>query len=223
MSALILETNGLGNVYINNTLTLLMSKIISKIQHNKTLGSQILLSFLMFFVLQSCDENITKSNNKKKTNFASQIIYNANIIQRDSGQVKVRFTAPLLEKYELIDSPYVEAKKGIYLEFFDLKKSEIPGKVWAKYAKLDEKKDFYFAKGRVKIITNDGQTFVTETINWDKRNKKMYTKDTVFVSDKDGNILVGANGMEAKDDFSEYTFYNSSGNFNTKNLPQTSK
>ena len=185
--------------------------------------SQQFFLLLMFFLMQSCEEDMTKVNKGKKTNFASQIIHNANIIQRDSGVVKVRFKAPLLESYELIDSPYVEAKKGIYLEFFDKKNPKVPGKVWAKYAKNNIKRDSYCAKGRVKIITTEGQTFVTETINWDKRNKKMYTKDTVFVSDKDGNILVGAHGMVAKDDFSEYTFFNNSGSFNSTNLPATSK
>lgn len=38
----------------------------------------------------------------------------------------------------------------------------------------------------------------------------MYTKDTVFISDKE-NVFIAANGMIAKDDFSEYTFYNNSG------------
>ncbi|KFC18450.1 hypothetical protein IO90_18255 [Chryseobacterium sp. FH1] len=185
--------------------------------------SQQFFLLLMFFLMQSCEEDITKVNHNKKTNFASQIIHNANIIQRDSGVVKVRFKAPLLESYELIDSPYVEAKKGIYLEFFDKKNPKVPGKVWANYAKNNVKRDSYFAKGRVKIITTEGQTFVTETINWDKRNGKMYTKDTVFVSDKDGNILVGAHGMVAKDDFTEYTFFNNSGSFNSTNLPTTSK
>ena len=198
-----------------------MTDYCFKIFKSKT--SQQFFLLLMFFLMQSCEEDITKVNHNKKTNFASQIIHNANIIQRDSGMVKVRFKAPLLESYELIDSPYVEAKKGIYLEFFDKKNPKVPGKVWAKYAKNNVKRDSYFAKGRVKIITTEGQTFVTETINWDKRNRKMYTKDTVFVSDKDGNILVGAHGMVAKDDFTEYTFFNNSGSFNSTNLPTTSK
>ena len=192
-----------------------------KIFNKKT--SQHLFLLLMFFLIQSCEEDITKINQNKKTNFASTVIHNGTIIQKDSGLVKVRFKAPLIEQYELIDSPYIEAKKGIYLEFFDKKNPKVPGKIWAKYAKNDIKKDFYFAKGRVKIITTEGQTFVTETINWDKKKQKMYTKDTVFVSDKDGNILVGANGMVAKDDFSEYTFFNNSGSFSTTNLPATSK
>lgn len=185
--------------------------------------SQQFFLLLMFFLIQSCEEDLTKINQNKKTNFASTVIHNGTIIQKDSGIVKVRFKAPLIEQYELIDSPYIEAKKGIYLEFFDKKNPKVPGKIWANYAKNNIKKDFYFAKGRVKIITTEGQTFVTETINWDKRKNKMYTKDTVYVSDKDGNILVGAHGMVAKDDFSEYTFFNNSGSFNSANLPATSK
>ena len=199
-----------------------MKDYYSKIFNLKT--SQRFILLLMFFLIQSCEEDVAKvTNGKKKTNFASQVIYNGNIIQKDSGQVKVNFKAPLIEKYELIDSPYIEAKKGMYLEFFDKKNPKVPGKIWAKYARNDIKKNFYFAKGRVKIITTEGQTFVTETINWDQNKHSMYTKDTVFVSDKDGNILVGAHGMVAKDDFSEYTFFNNSGSFSSANLPVTSK
>lgn len=175
-----------------------------------------LLGLAIFFVLTSCEEDLTETNKNANKNFPSRIIYNANIIKRDSGKVKVRFKAPLLEEYEFIDTPYVEVRKGLYLEFFDSKNPKVPGKLWAKYAKIIEKKQFYEAKGNVKVINNQGQTFVMQSIYWDKKNQKMYTKDTVFISDKDGNIFVAANGMTAKDDFSEYTFYNNSGDFNSK-------
>lgn len=181
------------------------------------------LGCAIFFVLISCEEDLAEVNKKKNTNFASQIIYNANIIRRDSGFVNLRFKAPLIEKYELIDSPYVEAKKGIYLEYFDKKNPKIPGKIWANYAKYNELKDFYEAKGNVKILTNQGQSFAMQSIFWNKKDKKMYTKDTVYVTDKDGSVLVGANGMIAKDDFSEYTFYNNSGSFPAKQIPAAGK
>ena len=86
--------------------------------------------------------------------------------------------------------------------------------------KFIEKKDFYEAKGNVKVVNHEGQTFVMVSIYWDKKNQKMYTKDTVFISDKEGNIFVAANGMIAKDDFSEYTFYNNSGEINPKEMPK---
>jgi hypothetical protein len=40
---------------------------------------------------------------------------------------------------------------------------------------------------------------------------------------EDGSTLVGANGMTAKDDFSEYTFFNSSGDFSSKQLSESKK
>ena len=170
----------------------------------------------IFFVLTSCEEDLAEANKNANKNFPSRVIYNADITRRDSGKVKVRFKAPLLEEYEFIDTPYAEVRKGLYLEFYDSKKPNVPGKLWANYAKIIEKKQFYEAKGNVKVINNEGQTFVMESIYWDKKNQKMYTKDTVFISDKDGNIFVAAHGMNAKDDFSEYTFYNNSGDFNAK-------
>ena len=178
-------------------------------------------SVAIFFVLQSCEEDIAETNKRNtNVNFPSRIIHNANILQKDSGFVKIKFKAPLLEEYEFIDTPYIEARKGLYLEFFDKKKPKIPGTLKAKYAKFIEKKDFYEAKGNVKVVNHEGQTFVMESIYWDKKNQKMYTKDTVFISDKEGNIFVAANGMIAKDDFSEYTFYNKSGEINPKEMPK---
>ena len=43
------------------------------------------LGLAIFFSLTSCEEDITKANQNKKKNFPSRIIYNANIIKRDSG------------------------------------------------------------------------------------------------------------------------------------------
>ena len=177
----------------------------------------------IFFAFTSCEEDLADVNAKKNTNFASRIIHNANIIRHDSGFVALRFKAPIIEQYELIDSPYVEAKKGIYLEYFDKKKPQIPGKIWANYARHNELRDFYIARGNVKILTNEGQTFAMQSIYWDRRNQKMYTQDTVYVTDKDGSMLVGANGMVAKDDFSEYNFSNNTGSFPSKTIPAAGK
>lgn len=160
---------------------------------------------------------------KKKMNFPDKIIYNADMVRRDSGFVNLRMKAPLIEQYSLIDSPYVEARKGFYLEYFDKKKPKVPGKIWADYAKYNQLKEFYVAKGHVKILTNEQQTFATNTIYWDRKNKKMFTKDTVYVTDKDGSTLVGANGLVAKDDFSEYMFYNNSGSFPSQQIPAAGK
>jgi len=170
-----------------------------------------LFSCAIFFIFTSCEEDLTKLNGNDDKNFPSQIIYNAKIIQRDSGLVKLRASAPIIEKYELIDSPYIIAKKGMRIEFFDKKKPKNPGNITAKYAKIFEYKQFYEARGDVKILTSDGQRFATQSVFWDQKRKRIYTRDTVYATMEDGSTLVHANGMTAKDDFSEYTFYKNSG------------
>nr|WP_314498076.1 LPS export ABC transporter periplasmic protein LptC [uncultured Chryseobacterium sp.] len=170
-----------------------------------------LFSCAIFFVFTSCEEDLTKQNEKQSKNFPSQIINNAKIVQRDSGFVTLKATAPIIEKYELIDSPYTIARRGMKIEFFDKKNPKKPGNITAKYAKIYEYKQFYEARGDVRILTSDGQRFATQSVFWDQRKNRIYTKDTVYTTTADGSVLVGANGMTAKDDFSEYTFYNNSG------------
>ena len=174
---------------------------------------------IFFLNLLSCEEDLAKVNKDKNKNFPSQIIYNAHIIQRDSGFIKLKATAAILEKYELIDTPFVVAKKGVKIEFYDPKKPKVPGKITAKYAKFTELKKFYEAKGNVRIVTNEGQMFAMQSVFWDQANRLVYTKDTVYVTDKDGSTLIGNHGMKAKDDFSEYTFFNNSGDFNGAKFP----
>lgn len=182
-----------------------------------------LFSCAIFFILTSCEEDLTKNKGNQSKNFPSQIINNANIVQRDSGFVILRAKAPIIEKYELIDSPYTVARRGVDIQFYDKKKPKIPGTIKAKYAKFYDYKQFYEAKGNVRITTNEGQKFAMQSIFWDQRKKRIYTKDTVFVTMEDGSTLVGANGMTAKDDFSEYTFYNNSGDFNSKRISENKK
>ena len=193
----------------------------TNIKHTKNIAA--FLCSAVFFVFTACEDKAVSSDKKQKNDFASQILYNADIIQRDSGEISLKFKAPIIEKYEYIDSPYVVAKKGFYLEYFDKKKPEIPGKIWANHAVFYEKKNFYEAKGNVKILTNEVTSFATQTIFWDRNKQQMYTQDTVYVMDNKGNTLVGANGMVAKDDFSEYTFFNNTGSFPAKEIPAVKK
>lgn len=182
--------------------------LISKISYKNI---AYLFSCAIFFVFTSCEEDLTKQNGNQSKNFPSQIINNAKIIQRDSGFVTLRATAPIIEKYELIDSQYTVARKGMKIEFFDKKNPKKPGNITAKFAKIYDYKQFFEARGNVKILTSDGQRFATQSVFWDQRKKRIYTRDTVYATMEDGSTLVHANGMTAKDDFSEYTFYNNSG------------
>ncbi|MGO4708898.1 LPS export ABC transporter periplasmic protein LptC [Chryseobacterium sp. 2TAF14] len=177
-----------------------------------------LFSCAIFFIFTSCEEDLTKLDGNNNKNFPSQIIHNAKIIQRDSGFITLKATAPIIEKYELIDSPYTIAKKGMKIEFFDKKNPKKPGNITAKFAKMYDYKKFYEARGDVKILTSDGQRFATQSVFWDQKKNRIYTRDTVYATMEDGSTLVHANGMTAKDDFSEYRFFNNSGDLDVSKV-----
>lgn len=196
-------------------------KFIRNISYKKNIAC--LFSCAIFFIMTSCEEDLTKAGGNKSKNFPSQIINNANIIQRDSGFITMKAKAPIIEKYELIDSPYTVAKRGIDIQFFDKKNPKVPGTIKANYARIFEYKSFYEAKGNVKITTNEGQKFAMQSVFWDQKKKRIYTHDTVYVTTEDGSTLIGTNGMTAKDDFSEYVFYNNSGDFSTNKLSESKR
>lgn len=189
-----------------------------KIFSKKTIiNTAFLLGCAVFFI--SCDEDIAENNAKNRLkNVPSQVIYNAKIVQRDSGIVKLRASAKLLEKFELSDSPYVVARKGIDIDFYDKKTPDKPGNIKSNFAKYNEKSRFYEARGNVLIRTNKDQLFATQSVFWNQSKKEIFTRDTVFVTDPDGNTLIGANGMTAKDDFSSYKFFNNSGTFDKRKM-----
>ena len=187
-------------------------------KHFKIKNIAYLFSCAIFFILTSCEEDLTKTNNNQKKNFPTQVIHNANIIQRDSGVITLRASAPIIEKYELMEPSYIVAKKGIKLEFYDKKKPDTPGTLSAKYARIFEEKQFYEAKGDVRIRTNENQRLAMQSVYWNQKERLVYTKDTVYVTLEDGSTLQGNHGMKAKDDFSEYTFFNGSADFNAQKL-----
>lgn len=200
--------NGLEKHNMTNTnLTIIIKNIA------------FLIGCAIFFV--SCeDDDASALPNKNMENLPSQVIKNASIIQRDSGRIKLRGTAPLIEQYELVDTPFIVARKGIHIEFFDKDKPNKPGTIDADSAWFSEKKKFYEAHGNVRINTNDGKKFVTKSLYWDSKKNELYTQDTVYITDTDGSTLISTQGMVAKDDFSEYTFNNNSGEFSTNKVQQ---
>lgn len=178
----------------------------------------ILFSTAIFFT--ACEEGGPATAQNSNKNFPSQMVMNARILQRDSGQIKLRATAPVIQKYDFVDSPYVVAPRGISIDYFDPKKSDKPGKISADYARMNQLRQLYEARGNVRVLTQDGHLFTMQRVFWDQRNGNIYTADTVYIKDKDGSSLVATGGMRAKQDFSEYTFFKTRGDISTQKIPE---
>lgn len=118
----------------------------------------------------------------------------------DSTITKIRLKAPKQYVYENKDRDFPD---GIFLTFYD-ENEKISSTLEANtgYYFMDE--DYYKAEGDVKMISlDDGNELNTELLNWDPNKQRIYTDNFVTIK-TDGEVLKGE-GLEAKEDFSEYT------------------
>ena len=87
-------------------------------------GAMLLITILV----QSCEDKISAKKGSTNKNFPSQIIYNTDIVRRDSGNINLKFRAKIIEKYEYVDSPFIwsilirkkqknQGKYGLIMQF----------------------------------------------------------------------------------------------------------
>lgn len=133
-------------------------------------------------------------------------IEKVNSLYSDSARVKLRIIADRQLEFENGDREFPE---GIFLEFFN-EEGEINNTLRANYCYYDKKEDLYKAVGDVEIIAYENkQKLNTEELFWRPRDEKVFTEKFVRV-ESEGEILMG-DGLEAKQDFSDYTVKNSRG------------
>lgn len=171
------------------------------------------LGVALFF--SQCSDSNDQKKPPLKNDFASRTIFNFEMTEKDSGEITYFLKSKLMEEYEWIDSPYVEFKKGLEV-FYYPKNTDSLGYLRADYAKKEDAKDYLFATGNVVIITDKSDTLKTNSIYWDRKTKKINTKDTVIIISKKNDSLIAKAGMDATDDFKRVYLYNNSGEFSSK-------
>lgn len=168
------------------------------------------LPFLLLGFIIACNQFEEVDFSKKKKDYPSRTLVNANVIFKDSGFIKINLKAALIEEYGMIDTPYTEFRKGVELNYYT-KSIDSPGYLRADWAKMSDMKGWYEGRGDVVVISETGDTLKTEKLFWNKQERQIFTKDTVYIITKTGDSLQANSGLEAKDDLSEYTLFNNQG------------
>ncbi len=147
---------------------------------------------------------------KQKKDFPSRTLINAEVSFKDSGFLKINLRSPLIEEYAMIDSPYTQFPKGLEMNYYN-KSLDSPGYLRANWAVMNEMKGWYEGRGDVVVISESGDTLKTQKLFWNKVKRQVFTRDTVYIISKEGDSLQANNGLEAKDDLTEYMLFNNQG------------
>ncbi|MDR2122464.1 MAG: LPS export ABC transporter periplasmic protein LptC [Flavobacteriaceae bacterium] len=167
--------------------------------------------FCFILVATSCSDVATENPAAKNTHFVSRKIYNAHMVMTDSVYTIIKLRAPLIEEYEYAPTPYTVFPKGIDMDFQEKGKT-VPGHLRADYAKVIETEGWYEAKKNVIIINSDKDTLKTNHIFWNKKERKIYSHDTVKIYRADGvTTNISVHGIEATEDFKNFKLKKNAG------------
>ena len=156
---------------------------------------------------QSKIEQLTKPNNSPL-----ESLKGLETIYSDSGLIRVKVTAPVLNKY-VNPKAITELPKGLSIDFYD-EHLNIVSKLNAKYAIHYEQERRWLAKNDVVVVNQKGEKLNTEKLLWDEGSGKLRSDEFVKITTPD-EIIMGK-GFEANQDFSSYKIYKVTGNITVK-------
>jgi LPS export ABC transporter protein LptC len=124
-----------------------------------------------------------------------------------NGQLRAKMRAPIFEHKTELEPPYIDISGGFVVDFFN--EGQPTSVLTAKKARLFEKTSNVLVRDSVKVVGENGETLRTQELIWNQDKQKFFTDKAVTIQTKD-NIIHG-DGMEANQDFTDYTILNPRG------------
>ena len=154
-------------------------------------------TFVVATILFSCKDDLPITEPIDAEKVPTHIILEMSLEQSSAAKTKMRVYAPIMENFSKSNPPYEIFSKGINVKAFTsdgLLETEITAKK-ARHINSPDK-DQWEAYGDV-VINNyiKGETIETDTIYWDKSNKRIFTH--CFVKLKSPSIFMQGYGMES--------------------------
>lgn len=170
-----------------------------------------LCSALLF---ASCENDLEQVNAVGSANDAPrEIAENIEVLYSDSGFVKMKLTAPVLEKYADEQDPYMIFPKGMRTLFYD-RTLTVTSRLSAEYGIRYEYSQKMEARKNVEVINEKGDKLNTEHLTYNPADGKLRSNEFVKITTQD-EIIYGT-GLEANEDFSRYRIFNIKGIINLK-------
>jgi LPS export ABC transporter protein LptC len=159
----------------------------------KTLSRALVITLLLLIVL-SCENKIDLIPKSDLLTLPSLSVKDVKTVYTDSGRLKLVLSAPLIEEYNNIKSPYDEFRTGIKVIFYDGRKDPV-GSVTAKYAKYTKSNNLWELRDSVVVINEGNDKLETEVLYWDEIKNLIYSDRFVKITNED-QIVMGT-GFES--------------------------
>jgi LPS export ABC transporter protein LptC len=175
--------------------------------------------FILFIVLASSSCSDYAKKNVQKMMKGDTLIFtqegtNVTIHYNDSGLLKAKLFAPQLIGYKKDGNDIIRMPKGIKAEFYDENGAR------ESYLTADKGISYQTQKitevtQNVVVMNNKGEKLNTEKLIWDQRKQLIYTDK--FVRITTANEVLTGEGMESKQDFSDWKIWKPRGRFPLSN------
>jgi LPS export ABC transporter protein LptC len=167
------------------------------------------IPFCLLLILTSC--NNTELKEPVEYNGPIRMAQNVELFYTEKNQVKVKMVAA--ELHEFINGDR-EFPKGVYLEFFD-EFGKMESTLRANHAYFFKKENQWRGRGKVEVknIASNEQ-LNTEELFWKPAEERIFTDKFVTIRQQ-GDVIYGE-GLEAKQDMSDYLIKKVMGDFEVK-------
>jgi LPS export ABC transporter protein LptC len=140
-----------------------------------------------------------------------EVTKNLHVFYTDSGYAQIEITAAIAESYSKPES-VTKLKDGLKVNFFS-PAGKVISTLTALYGEVNFTKGTMFVRDSVQLYNyRNKQRLLTESLHWNQKDSLIYTHSNVVVRSP-GSILYG-DGIETKQDFSEYVFLKPRGTYN---------
>jgi len=132
------------------------------------------------------------------------------LYQSQNGKTNLRIIAHIVNVYSFQEEPTTDFPEGINVEFFD-EDGVVTSYFRANSAIYYDKQNRWEAFGDIQAQNIEGAVFNTEYIEWDEISGEIKSDRAVKITDKEGTFY--GRGFRSKQDFTDWTILNPTGEF----------
>jgi LPS export ABC transporter protein LptC len=166
--------------------------------HSVTMAFSFFLAIVLSTLLTSCN----KTEIKEPVEYTGplRVIEKVETYYSENDNVKVKMKADVVHEFQSGDR---EFPKGVYLEFFD-DAGKLESTLRANHAYYFKEEKKWRGRGKVQVKNIEkNEQLNTEELFWKPEEERIFTDKFVTIRQQ-GDVIYGQ-GLEAKQDMSDYT------------------